>query len=402
MRWVPVVASLLVVVACAGEEAAPEPSRAVVRETPAVAVTSAPPPPPAACPAVERVVGTEGRWLPAALPDDVTGTLTAVSAANSSTAWAVGESGGGPLALSWDGVTWARRPVPAGSGGLVSVAAVDTRTAWAVGTETAAGGGDGRSHLLRWDGASWQEAWPAPESGITSAARLKQVATDGCGRVYLVGSDREMPLVAQWDGEEWQRLPFRSQPGSGSYARFVSARPGTRVWVGVSGAGDAHGILSWDGRTWRTERLVGGPHVNLYALTVFTDDQVWYVSNHSWVGGPVGGPVDRPIPPNQVFATTLSGSGPDPSTLGWTAVSDVAGHASPEWVAGTDGLARWDGRRWAPVSGVLPRGFHEVAFAPVPRSAETWLVASPEQSAAAANAAGAAAARPLLYRFTPG
>jgi hypothetical protein len=285
--------------------------------------------------------------------------------------------------------------VPAGSGGLVSVATVDTRTAWAVGIEAAVDGGDDGSHLLRWDGASWQEAWPAPESGITSAARLKQVATDGCGRVYLVGSDREMPLVAQWDGDEWQRLPFRGQPGSGSYARFVSARPGTRVWVGVSGAADAHGILSWDGRAWRTEHVLGGSHVGLHALTVFADDQVWYVSNQSWIGGPV----NRPAPPNQVFAATLTGTGPDPSTLGWTAVTDVAGHASPEWVAGTDGLARWDGRRWAPVSGVLPPGFHQVAFAPVPRSAETWLVAAPEESPAAA---GAADGRPLLYRFTPG
>jgi hypothetical protein len=407
VRRVAVIGSLLVVAACAGQGSVPEPSRTAVRPAPsdtpaaAVPVTSAPPPPAAACPAAERVAGTAGRWTPATLPDDVaaaSGTLTAVSAADAGTAWAVGHTGPAlpgpasrPLALSWDGVTWARRPVPDRPGGLVSVASVDTRTAWAVGTEPGATRGE-RSHLLRWDGSSWQDAWPAPESGISSSARLRQVATDGCGRVYLVGADRETPLVAQWDGDAWQRLPFPGQPGGGSEVRLVSARPGTRVWVGVSGAGDAHGILSWDGRTWRTERLVGGSHVGLHALTVIADDQVWYVSNQPWVGGPV----DRPAPPGPVFATTVSGSGPSPSTLGWTAVTDVSGHASPEWVAGTAGLARWDGRRWAPVPGGPPRGFHDAAFAPVPGTGETWLVAS-----AAPGPSGPDAGPPLLFRFTP-
>jgi len=261
-----------------------------------------------------------------------------------------------------------------------------------VGTEPLAGGGE-RSHLVRWDGSSWREAWPAPESGVSSSARLRQVAADGCGRVYLVGGDRGVPLIAQWDGQAWHRLPFPAPSGGSAEANLVSFRPGTRVWVGVSGTGGGNAIVSWDGRAWRTERLVGGWNVGLYALTVFADDQVWFVSNRAWVGGPI----DRPAPPNQVFATSVSGSGPVPSTLGWTAVTGVSGHAGPEWVTGSGGLARWDSRRWVSQPGVLPRGFLAEAIAPVPATGQTWLAAATTD-----GTPGADAGRPLLLRFVPG
>jgi hypothetical protein len=413
MRRLVTLASLVLLAACAGPDAVPERGTT----TPAVPATSATPattattvaaagattrPTPAACAVAERVTGTVGRWRPAALPAEVVarpGSVTAVTATGARSAWAVGRSGrplpdaaSRPFALAWNGARWTSTPVPAWPGGLVGVAAVDARTAWAVGSEPLAGGGE-RSHLVRWDGSSWREAWPAPESGISPDALLRQVAADGCGRVYLVGGDHGMPLVARWDGRAWHRLSLPGSPGGGAEARFVSFRSGTRVWIGVSGSGDAHGILSWDGRAWRTERVLGGPHVGLYALTVLTDDQVWFVSNQSWVGGPI----NRPAPANQVFAATVSGSAPDPSALGWTAVDGVSGHAGAEWVAGTGGLARWDGRRWVPVPGVLPQGGYAAAFAAVPGTGETWLA-----PAATVGSPGADTARPQLLHFTRG
>ena len=404
MRRFVTLASLVLVAACTGPDPVPEPpgTAPVAPPTTVHAARATTQPPRPACSVTERVAGTAGRWTPADLPAEVAarpGVVAAVSAAGARAAWAVGHSGrrmpdaaSRPFALAWNGARWSSTPRPAWPGGFVSVAAVDARTAWAVGTEPLAGGGE-RSHLVRWDGTSWREAWPAAQSGVPASARLRQVAADACGRVYLVGGDGDGPLVARWDGRAWHRLPFAAGPGSDAEARLVSFRPGTRVWVGVSGTGDAHGIVSWDGRAWRTERAVGGSHVGLHALTVLADDAVWFVSNQSWIGGPI----NRPAPPNQVFATTVSGAGPDPSALGWTAVTDVSGHAGPEWVAGTGGLARWDNRRWVPVPGVLPQGVHGVAFAPVPGTGETWLAAAPALGTPEANAG-----RPLLLRFTPG
>lgn len=402
MRRVVTLVSLMLVAACT--DPVPEPSGTLpgLPSTTVDAARTTTQPSQSACSVTERVAGTAGRWTPTALPAEVVaspGAVTAVSAASARTAWAVGHSGSRlpnvtshPFALAWNGARWTSTPVPAWSGGFVSVATVDARAAWAVGTEPLASGGE-RSHLVRWDGSSWREAWPAPELGVSPDARLRQVAADSCGRVYLVGSDRDVPLIAQWDGQAWHRLPFPAPSGSSAEASMVSFRPATRVWVGVSGTGDAHEIISWDGRAWRTERLVGGTNVGLQALTVFADDQVWFVSNQAWVGGPI----DRPAPPNQVFATTVSGAGPAPSTLGWTAVTGVSGHADPEWVTGTGGLARWDSRRWVPLPGVLPPGFLAEAIAPVPGTDETWLAA-----ATALGTPGADAGRPLLLRFAPG
>jgi hypothetical protein len=404
MRRAVTIVCLMLIVACTGRGPVPEPPGTMPGLPPrtgsaARATTQASP---SACLVTERVTGTAGRWTPAALPAEVVvspGAVTVVSAAGARIAWAVGHSGSlepgpasHPFALAWDGVRWTSTPVPPWSGGFVSVTAVDARVAWAVGTETLPDGGE-RSHLVRWDGSSWREAWPAPESGVSSSARLRQVSADRCGRVYLVGGDRDVPLIAQWDGRAWHRLPFPASSGNGAEAGLVSFRPGTRVWVGVSWTGGGHAIISWDGRAWRTEQLVGGWNVGLSALTVFADDQVWFVSNRSWVGGPF----DRPAPPNQVFEMTVSGSGPLPSTLGWTAVTGVSGHADPEWVTGSGGVARWDGRRWVSLPGVLPRGFLAEVIAPVPGTDETWLAA-----AAAQGMPGANTHRPLLLRFVPG
>jgi hypothetical protein len=403
MRRAVTLVSLMLVAACTGYACAPEPSGTVPgMPTSVAAARASTQASQSACSVTERVAGTAGRWMPTALPTEVVAgrsAVTAVSAAGARTAWAVGHSGSRspdaashPFALAWNGARWTSTPVPPWSGRFISVAAVDARSAWAVGTESLAGGGE-RSHLVRWDGSSWREAWPAPESGVSSSARLRQVAADSCGRVYLVGGDGDVPLIAQWDGQVWHRLPFPAPSGSGVEAGLVSFRPGTRVWVGVSGTGGGHTIVSWDGRAWRTERLVGGWNVGLHALTVFADDEVWFVSNRAWVGGPI----NRPAPPNQVFATTVSGSGPAPSTLGWTAVTGVSGHADPEWVTGSGGLARWDSRRWVSLPGVLPPGFFAEAIAPVPGTSETWLTA-----AAADGTPGADARRPLLLRFVPG
>jgi len=403
MRRVVTFVSLVLVAACTGYHPGSESSGTVPGTPPtSVAARATTEASRSACSVTERVAGTAGRWTRAVLPAEVLahpGAVTAVSAAGARTAWAVGHIGAAvpgaarhPFALAWDGTRWTSTPGPAWSGDFVSVAAVDARAAWAVGTEPLAGG-DERSHLLRWDGSSWREAWPAPESGISAFARLRQVAADSCGRVYLVGGDRDVPLIAQWDGQAWHRLPSPASSGSSAEAGLVSFRPGTRVWVGVSWTGGGHAIMSWDGRAWRTEQLVGGWNVGLSALTVFADDQVWLFSNRSWVGGPI----DRPAPPNQNFATTVSGSGSLPSTLRWPAVMGVSGHAGPEWVIGSGGVARWAGRRWVSVPGVVPRGFLAEAIAPVPGTGETWLAA-----AAPEGMPTAATGRPLLLRFVPG
>jgi hypothetical protein len=345
------------------------------------------------------------------LPAEPSGmTLSAVAAVDADTAWAVGDVASGtgvkatfrPLALAWNGRSWAVQPVPQWPGTLSSVAAVDAHDAWAIGG--AKYPGRTSHHLLHWDGRAWSEVSPAAPAAamipaIAANADLTSVAADRCGRVFIGGQDAAGPLLAQWDGHGWVRTPPppKSAPTANSIrwnVGLVSLKAGSRVWISLgSDQGNGAAIWSWDGRTWHPERLVGGPHVAVTRLTVLDDDHVWFVATSPFMGGPsarpglaphnwvYAAPVTDPGGPGGAGAGDAAGQATSLRDLNWYYVTVLAGHTSPEWVAGTGArmrstLAHFVNGRWRPVHAVLPPGTAVTDIVPVPDSEDTWLIAS--------------------------
>ncbi|WP_439951716.1 hypothetical protein, partial [Actinomadura kijaniata] len=116
-----------------------------------------------------RFVRPEGRP-----PDAV---LTEITTPAERAAWAVGQKGGAPFALAWNGARWTETalPVPAGTT-LEGVSAATARDAWAVG----ASGGTAR--LARWADGRWT---PAAFAGTPRAVDAR-TPTDA----WIAGSAR--------------------------------------------------------------------------------------------------------------------------------------------------------------------------------------------------------------------
>ena len=148
-----------------------------------------------------------GSWVVEPTPGDagenVTSGLTAVSCPTLSTCTAVGEnSGGGPLAMRWDGTKW-RTQTAADELGLLGFNGVSCTSATAC---TAIGGSYGQ----RWNGRKWilhRIAKPARARGFN----LSAVSCSSARRCTAVGSKNMtvsevsdvLTVAERWNGHTW-------------------------------------------------------------------------------------------------------------------------------------------------------------------------------------------------------
>lgn len=298
-----------------------------------------------------------------------------------------------PLALRWDGRRWREFPVPASVSLLTSVAAAGSGEAWAVGWSESPSGQVG--HLLHWSGGVWREAPPtatatAGASGISPAAAVHVVAGDGRNRVYLGGSDHDVELVARWTRSGWRRLPSPPDNGAppgavsggtnpegvghGLTVQLLSVAVEGRLFSGAVPFGfDATMITSWDGHTWRSERVVAGSHVSVGTLLALDGDHVWYTATQSFMGGPVGA---RTASKNWIEAYFLGPAALQdaPSDPYPPAVETMSGHGSIlQWAAGGGVVARYRGRKWVDDRSKMLAGVKVQELAAVPGARGTWL-----------------------------
>ena len=175
----------------------------------------------------------------------LTNRFDAVDALAGDAAWAVGRSSSGagdePIAVQWDGIAWSLLPLPAdlGEGALEGVAAFATDDVWAVGYVGDAAAGLERAIALRWDGIGWVQAPVRPAIGGGRSALL---AVDGTGAddIWAVGYRRNRPLILHYDGRAWSNSTTEAR-GALSAVAAVGAED---VWaVGSS-------IQHWDGAGW--------------------------------------------------------------------------------------------------------------------------------------------------------
>jgi hypothetical protein len=212
--------------------------------------------------------------------------MTALSAGD---AWAVGAqatyTSNDPLALHWNGTSWASVPVPSphpdcedgniqwAGNSLNDVDAVAPNDVWAV------GGDCWGIHTLaeHWNGSAWSIV-PGPQ--LSEWATLDGVAAVSGSNVWAVGyAGSESPLMEHWNGQAWSVV---SVPGQGYLGDMASTGP-SDIWaVGGSDAGPL--VEHFDGSRWS---VVSVPHPaggNLNSVTALSPTNVWAVGSQGLSG----------------------------------------------------------------------------------------------------------------------
>jgi hypothetical protein len=131
-----------------------------------------------------------------------------VSDATSGTAFAAGDAGilgDVPLVLEWNGSSWRRTRVPAGTHPPTAddVAAPSLHDAWVVGSV-----GASRPFLSHWDGSAWHDVAQLsdPHTGLVA------VSADAPKDAWAVGWHKDSDLgsreviVLHWNGSSWREM----------------------------------------------------------------------------------------------------------------------------------------------------------------------------------------------------
>jgi hypothetical protein len=259
--------------------------------------------------------------------------LTAVAAASSSAAWAVGYHTTGSFAAPvysqlierWNGTSWSFDHAPRSPDQhtwLNDVNAVATNDVWAVGVHTVKPA-QGRLRVARtliehWNGTAWTVI-PSPNIGPAtdrrtrsgwewaSDNRLQSIAVVSADDIWAVGgyafplhrhnkpyyseNYRVMPLAEHWNGTHWKigpRVPSRGttlrivpnpfgrdlpgiNPGQSGFT-FVTADPSGDVLA----LDDANATV-WrlSGSAWSRLRQTGALHFLPVTVTVIAPDDAW-------------------------------------------------------------------------------------------------------------------------------
>lgn len=213
--------------------------------------------------------GVQWTIAPSPSPDSQLNELRGVAALSASDVWAIGYSGGTETPLEtfiahWDGASWRQVTSPNIAGGanqLFSITAISPQDIWAVGST------GGAPLAMHWNGSEWSVVPMQVHSGL-STERLTGVSAASGNDVWAVGEGRGLftnqlfATIKHWDGTRWTekvcRAASSSNPPAGyegggpdAYFTGVSANAANDVWaVGVQGSGPM--ILHWDGRAWTT------------------------------------------------------------------------------------------------------------------------------------------------------
>ncbi|KAB2350328.1 hypothetical protein [Actinomadura rudentiformis] len=173
-------------------------------------------------------------------------------------------SGRGQL-RNWNGRKWRSMRVPA-AGRLYSLSFSSGKSGWAVGTKASGGG----AVAVRWNGSSWKPtALPRIQMPKGSTLHLGSVLALSSRNVYAVGSyswmvddDEEFrPIVLHWNGSKWRRL---TGPKVHSNLSGLTTDGRGGLWMNVGG----DRLANYRAGRWTVTRIPGpaGQHVGLDAM----------------------------------------------------------------------------------------------------------------------------------------
>ena len=159
---------------------------------------------------------------------------------------------GDPLIERWTGTAWQIVPspaVPAGAlgGGWSGVVALSTTNAWAVGSYAATHPQDSHPMIAHWDGTSWQNvvtdlntegALTSVAAGAANDVRATGWLVTGPGASNGISDVEQVPLIEQWNGTNWQIASVPALPSG-----FLSQGQGLNI--ATDGAGNYWAVGSY-------------------------------------------------------------------------------------------------------------------------------------------------------------
>jgi hypothetical protein len=151
----------------------------------------------------------------------------------------------------WDGSRWL--PLGAGLNTYPSTLVVHGASLVAGGEFTSAGG-QPASHVARWDGASWTPIGAGLSYGVNAAAVFGGdlvVATSCAGGGFPFG------CVKRWDGATWATMGSEMNEGIFALEVYEGALIAGGAFTTSGGVG-THGVARWDGSAWSPMGGLGG------------------------------------------------------------------------------------------------------------------------------------------------
>lgn len=159
------------------------------------------------------------------------------------------------LADHWDGHSWSNQPLPAAGNPGADLTSISCRPAAC----TAAGyyigqsdEGPGTAPLaMRWNGTTWAVQPTPGDATLNETSALTGVSCPSARSCTAVGiSDSGGPLILRWNGAAW-----RSRSVAGNFAlnyglNAVSC-PSATACTAIGSSAAAH----WNGRTWASRRI---------------------------------------------------------------------------------------------------------------------------------------------------
>jgi hypothetical protein len=246
---------------------------------------------PSTCGTPTRRGGLVVRWNGSAwsvvdtpVPTSGTATLRAVAAASPGDAWAVGRSAyGSPHVLHLTGGAWRTVSVPTAD--LAGVAVVSASDVWAVGFTTTSGGT--APAILHYNGSSWsRSAVPAGTGGLALTAVTAVAAND----VWAVGYGTGIaPLILHYNGSAWSRANVPALPNGGTgRLEGVTARSATDVWAVGAQSVNRTLTMHYNGSAWS---IVPSPNNDTTDPNDLNGVAVHRASGETWAVGEWNGTV---------------------------------------------------------------------------------------------------------------
>lgn len=283
--------------------------------------------------------------------------LVSVTATSTANAWAAGWdcttkacAADAALLVRWNGTSWSKATLPAGSSYLDAVSAASTRDAWAAGSGTSGG------LLLHWNGTAWTKA---SVKSLGADTYLTAVADHTKTDAWVGGGGATGALLAHWNGTAWTKTKATGT-GTGSGVTSLSDVPGTDdAWALVEGSGQTL-VLHWNGTKWAKTALPASV-VDSYA---YLDSVSASSSSDAWISG------EQYRATKDTFLNlTLHWNGtkwavvkaPNPGTAdSLLGTSDVS--ATDAWAVGIQGycgsstgqMLHWNGTAWSSVATPTP------------------------------------------------
>ncbi|HYP38920.1 MAG TPA: hypothetical protein VEX13_01040, partial [Chloroflexia bacterium] len=198
-----------------------------------------------------------GSWSRAPLPG-IVGGLYGVTALSANDIWAVGYRGDvnrpQSLIMHFDGQQWRQVSSPETDLEILfAVSAHSANNVWAVGTS--ANGLGIQTLVKRWDGKEWSENLYHTVQPQRRRNVLYGVVVLSPDNVWAVGASNNQAIIEHWDGSTWDRFHEIDGIGDDQFLTGIAAVAPDNIWaVGyarkVGPDRDIAIIAHWDGTAW--------------------------------------------------------------------------------------------------------------------------------------------------------